>query len=292
MMVRIEGEVERGEADHYSNNNNIQSCVEINSNNSDNSDNSSLPSLIVAASEFQSQIDLLSPADKNIFFSLYDCHTPGNPTAEGIFRTNAFPMGVKGSGLFPKIARINHSCNPNVHLAWNPNIHKKAVFASRDIKEGEEILTTYIQLFYDRATRDMLLQTKFFFTCKCLGCTQDQFEASDIRRKKLSIITNLLTKCDRGDYDNTIKLAESAISLLLEEKLDLPWFEYRFSGSAFRACVVHGKLKEAKEWAKRTYDAIVVAEGENSMYAKKMQKSVQNPTKHKDWNVAKRRIKN
>lgn len=49
---------------------------------------------------------------------------PGEAEKQGgdvlglVFRTNAYNTG-SSIGLFPKIARINHSCRPNVAYYWS-----------------------------------------------------------------------------------------------------------------------------------------------------------------------------
>ena len=49
---------------------------------------------------------------------------------------------MEGSGLYPKIARINHSCAPNSIWTWvasDRSRRKKEVRACRHIRKGEEV---------------------------------------------------------------------------------------------------------------------------------------------------------
>ena len=49
---------------------------------------------------------------------------------------------VEGSGLYPKIARINHSCAPNSIWTWvarDRSRRRKEVRACRPIRRGEEV---------------------------------------------------------------------------------------------------------------------------------------------------------
>ena len=43
----------------------------------------------------------------------------GPKTAFGVFKTNACGTGDGKVGIFPTIARINHSCVPNTILSYN-----------------------------------------------------------------------------------------------------------------------------------------------------------------------------
>ncbi|KAL1860738.1 hypothetical protein VTK73DRAFT_7197 [Phialemonium thermophilum] len=65
-----------------------------------------------------------------------------------IFLTNRVQMGPAGSygcGVFPFYSRINHSCVPNVHNAYNAGIQRLTVYSTRDIGDGEQITTSYIE---------------------------------------------------------------------------------------------------------------------------------------------------
>ena len=58
-------------------------------------------------------------------------------------------MQVEGSGLYPKIARINHSCAPNSIWTWvarDRSRRRKEVRACRQIMRGEEVKILYLSL--------------------------------------------------------------------------------------------------------------------------------------------------
>ncbi|KAK1907853.1 hypothetical protein P3342_006183 [Pyrenophora teres f. teres] len=87
------------------------------------------------------EFESLSPRQQEEVLSL-TYYTRGANTTEvdklaTIFRTNAYKTGDK-VGLFPKIARINHSCRPNTGYTWSERLNKRVVFATRKIKAGEE----------------------------------------------------------------------------------------------------------------------------------------------------------
>ena len=105
-----------------------------------------------------------------------------------IFRSNAYIIGANNSdlGLFPKGARINHSCRPNTSQVWHDRIGKRVVRAIRRIEEGEELFATYIPLLHSHDMRQKRLM-QYGFTCTCSACAQEEAaqEASDKRRNDI-----------------------------------------------------------------------------------------------------------
>ncbi|KAF9012555.1 hypothetical protein BDQ17DRAFT_1344148 [Cyathus striatus] len=116
-------------------------------------------------------------------FTLINCRPkeecPSN--VEGIARTNAlslqfeYPKEMMSmemrareyGGIFLKINRCNHSCGPNASHKWNPATLSSSLYASRDIKTGEEITNTYVDPTLPRAKRIAFLQKNYGFTCDC-----------------------------------------------------------------------------------------------------------------------------
>ena len=43
--------------------------------------------------DIESQLALLTPQNRQLFFSLSDCHRPQSPTSLTIYQTNALPLG-------------------------------------------------------------------------------------------------------------------------------------------------------------------------------------------------------
>ena len=102
-----------------------------------------------------------------------------------IYETNAFQKS-EGSGIYTIASRINHSCLPNVHHCWNNNIGQETVTTTREIKAGEEALTSYTNLCRTRGQRNDVLH-RYGFSCTCPACdTSTPFgRASEKRREKL-----------------------------------------------------------------------------------------------------------
>jgi SET domain-containing protein len=90
-----------------------------------------------------------------------------------ILRSNAYNTGSSHIGLFPKTARINHSCNPNAGNYWDEKAAERVIYASRDIEEGEEITVSYIPLLKPIKERQARLQ-QYGFTCDCSACQSEE----------------------------------------------------------------------------------------------------------------------
>lgn len=97
-------------------------------------------------------------------------------TINSIFKTNAFRISndslkrkVALRGLYPLSSLMNHNCIPNTRNIFR-NDYSMAVYASKDIETGEEILSCYTgQLWCTAARRCHLYKTKKFW-CKCARC--------------------------------------------------------------------------------------------------------------------------
>lgn len=92
---------------------------------------------------------------------------------QAIFMTNSVRMNSDtDGGVFLTYSRVNHSCTPNVNNGWNPTLGKGTLFAIRDIKKSEELLTTYIDPLATRAQRAVQLKA-WGIECNCKACRDD-----------------------------------------------------------------------------------------------------------------------
>lgn len=92
------------------------------------------------------------------------------------FLINAVGLGSDqkhGIGLFSLYSRINHSCCPNTHNQWDPDIEREVVRARRDIKAGEQLFTSYIDNGKPREQRIENLRSWGIFGCTCDACAYD-----------------------------------------------------------------------------------------------------------------------
>lgn len=145
----------------------------------------------------QDKFEALSSEAQEEILSLtsYDLATEGETgLLINIFRNNAYNTGDH-VGLFPKIARINHSCRPNTSYYWSEQLNKRIVYATRKINKGEEFSVSYISLLLPRHERQKHLD-RYGFKCQCEACAQKQaaIEASDNHRITIS---NAFTEFER-----------------------------------------------------------------------------------------------
>jgi len=140
-------------------------------------------------------LDELPEEKKNIYMSLSDCKSECNEKTElGIWRTNNFALGISNSkcsnGIFPTIARFNHSCVPNSEFAWNEKKQVQEVRALRKIETGEEITLCYFtskwQLESAEVRKNYLFQSYGFY-CDCKSCslTGTKLEQDHANRTKI-----------------------------------------------------------------------------------------------------------
>jgi len=97
-------------------------------------------------------------------FNSYDKNTIELIFAKYIF--NAFEGYDYGPLTLPIIAKINHSCKPNVKFKFNRDTGTMQLFAIRDIKKGEEIYDSYLENKKIKSHKEYL-QEHYGFNCKC-----------------------------------------------------------------------------------------------------------------------------
>ncbi|USP75439.1 uncharacterized protein yc1106_02713 [Curvularia clavata] len=135
------------------------------------------------------EFNMLSSSAQEEVLALTYYTTPGENTPPdtlgNIFRTNAYNTGDK-VGLFPRIARINHSCRPNTSYYWNEKLNKRIVYATRKIKAGEELFVSYISLLLSREDRQKQLD-RYGFKCQCEACAQERAAQETSDRLRITI---------------------------------------------------------------------------------------------------------
>ncbi|KAF8377029.1 hypothetical protein HHK36_030401 [Tetracentron sinense] len=73
-----------------------------------------------------------------------------------------------GTGLYPVVSIINHSCLPNSVLVFEGSL--AVVRAVQPIPRGNEILISYIETAGSTMTRQKALKEQYLFTCACPRC--------------------------------------------------------------------------------------------------------------------------
>ena len=166
-----------------------------------------------------------------------------------IFRSNAYNTGDDHIGLFPKVARINHSCKPNAGNFWSEKRSRRVIYAGTEIEEGEEITVSYIPLLKSiKQRQERLLQ--YGFTCSCSACNSDE---SSTRRVK---IANSLDSLEQKLHSNSKKseIIEKRITkaLALVEMIEEEGLTDYVARAFHLVAVFHkqkGDWKTARDWA-------------------------------------------
>ncbi|KAG0652468.1 Trithorax-related 4 [Hyphodiscus hymeniophilus] len=80
-----------------------------------------------------------------------------------------------GSAISPLYSMFNHSCSPNVDWRHDDYSSTVTLFATRDIKEGEEMCISYIKgAEMGRKERQRALLTWLGMECGCQRCTEEK----------------------------------------------------------------------------------------------------------------------
>lgn len=75
-----------------------------------------------------------------------------------------------GTGLYPVISIINHSCLPNAVLVFEGR--SAVVRAVQHIPAGAEVSISYIETAGSTMTRQKTLKENYLFTCTCSRCVK------------------------------------------------------------------------------------------------------------------------
>lgn len=172
-------------------------------------------------------VDQLSEEKRQIFMSLSDCKVDENEeekTELGIWRTNNFALGRTHSkcsnGIFPTIARFNHSCIPSAEFGWNEKTGRQEIRAIRIIKAQEEISLCYFTSQWqleDVDVRRQYLQESYGFYCACQACilTDDALKVDEDKRAR---IKQLRSQFDELVYEYVTDTEDASVEDNLDKK--------------------------------------------------------------------------
>jgi len=94
-----------------------------------------------------------------------------------------------GTALYPTVSKMNHSCECNIVNSHSKTDVQLYVYATADIRKGQELTTTYLHSRpahakpqSRRSRHKCMLQ--YLFTCTCPKCEKERLLAQSIRRAK------------------------------------------------------------------------------------------------------------
>lgn len=102
-------------------------------------------SLSAMAADVEREYSRLSAEQQEEYLSCHEQRLEGDGRDElgrlmAILRSNAYNLDDGRVAMYPKVALINHSCQPNVLNADNRGT--RVIVATRDIREGEEVCSS------------------------------------------------------------------------------------------------------------------------------------------------------
>ncbi|KAF4448691.1 SET domain-containing protein 5 [Fusarium austroafricanum] len=234
------------------------------------------------------KLKTLSKSQQRKFLSLHN-NSPGKYPFGGIVRTNALPCGPGAAvgGVYPTICLINHSCLANSHNNWNSEEGHETIHAIRPIEAGEEITICYDQ-GGPSAVRKATFEKSFGFDCTCSLCTlpAPELKASDNRRLRIqqldANIGNPVTMMNNPK--SCLKACYSLLQTLREEYNGWAGALYaRLYYDAFQISIAHGDVARATIFAKNSYRARIICEGEDSPATIRMKALALEPTGHSSF---------
>lgn len=89
-----------------------------------------------------------------------------------------------GTAVYPDVALVNHSCLPSVIVTYNGT--SAEIRAVQDMKPGDEVLISYIDLLYPTDDRNNRLRDFYYFTCDCLECKNKSKDKAKLKVRKQS----------------------------------------------------------------------------------------------------------
>jgi hypothetical protein len=125
--------------------------------------------------EIEKRVSALDEVERIEFYRMENVYKDDQASAAaGIFMTNSFDMTNSPNGdccaMYLAIARLNHSCEPNVQQTHIPETGEEVLVACTTIEVGEEINDCYIELRQSREKRRAALRELYRFDCCCSAC--------------------------------------------------------------------------------------------------------------------------
>ncbi|OHE96960.1 TPR domain-containing protein [Colletotrichum orchidophilum] len=142
-------------------------------------------------------------------------NTVSNHTILNIFRNNNFNIGNQTQALFPRVARLNHSCVPNAQGNFHKGLNAFTIHATRDIATEEEITISYLDEHLGlRQSRQTALHNGYGFTCACSACSPTTAsEAGEARRadiaRKLELFAEAASEDPEDEFNVMLALLDA-----------------------------------------------------------------------------------
>ncbi|EGE80958.1 hypothetical protein RJZ56_005916 [Blastomyces dermatitidis] len=243
---------------------------------------------------FLKDLKALSKEQQHMFFSLHNAHKGKCSPVIGTIKTNAMPFGARGAegAIFPRAARINHSCKPNSQNTWNRNLERLTIHTFKDIEAGEEITIAYVDGTELFDARQSCFGEAFGFRCACEVCAvpAEESRERDARLQEIARLDNVLGDGRRlmTKPDACLQDAYTLFRMLVDEGIAGSRIA-RVHNDALQISIAHSDQARAKVFAQRAYEGRVLLEGEDSPETMRLKAIAEKPYSHglfestKEW---------
>ncbi|RDI85360.1 hypothetical protein Vi05172_g4826 [Venturia inaequalis] len=229
-------------------------------------------------------VKALPKDSQRAFLSLHNNHPGGKEPFSNIVRSNGYPLGASSEvgGIFPNIARINHSCWANCQQAWSSTRKQETAYAVRQIEAGEELTIAYT-IGGPSQERKSRLKEFFGFDCRCEICSlpADKQKQSDEKYTRAAKLDDSIGSPKRVKTSPNLALADchALLRLYNEERITDNRLQ-RLYYDAFQICVLHSDQARARVFAKRCAETRAVCEGNDSADVVEMLAYSEKPSSH------------
>jgi len=239
--------------------------------------------IINHVAELRNVVKSLSEDDRDLFNSLNIARpeicgkNQGDIRNMGIFHTNAITLKQMdktvarsiGAAVFPNIARINHSCSPNVVWSYNQSKNMEEVRVVRDIDVGEELVACYIDPILSREERRNQLKTKYNFSCYCTICTLSGQELTDNERQRKEIIglKNNIDDVSRNNVQLALKFAKMRVERMERLRKEMIAALPQAYMNCYEFATADGEEEIATVYKNRGKEIAKLVRGENSLWS-------------------------
>lgn len=160
-----------------------------------NSSAGAFDSLSGGALFIEEQQELLWKSGYEMFIKVFPESASTISYQEFLYMMGTYNINNVDPNIYHIQSHLNHNCNPNTTVESLPDrTQGLKVFAARDIRNGEELTTTYVNPAHPVQQRQRELRVNWGFICNCQKCKDDL--NIQHRRKSSSASSKQTTKSD------------------------------------------------------------------------------------------------
>ena len=158
-----------------------------------------------------------------------------------------------------------------------------SLYISSFINQGDELCTSYCDLFDPHAHRRFELNLKYSFECECEVCSKDEEkkEEIDMFREKYRKLDEQIVEEGTLDLKRGLDLVRKALSVMTKGLPLVPRFVAKNSFEGFQFALASGNnLDEAQKFIQMAFKARYIEGGKDYAETREMYKYMKNPKSH------------